>query len=133
MQYINIISKYFNGRKTWHFGGIMIPSVAVEQYHLIIRLEQLLDPEPLLVKLEQSKKVTFKQCYKRYIKAHRAGWSNAKHAAQWTSTLKTYAVPLHQIPVDEIDTDLILSCLEPIWTDKSRSRRTALWEGRAMQ
>ena len=72
-------------------------------------------------KLEHSSKVTFKQCYKRYIKAHRAGWNNAKHAAQWTSTLKTYAVPLHQVPVNEIDTDLVLSCLEPIWTDKTET------------
>jgi len=72
-------------------------------------------------KLEFSERVTFKDCYKRYIKAHRASWSNAKHAAQWTSTLKTYAAPLHEVPVADIDTDLILSCLEPIWSEKTET------------
>lgn len=81
-----------------------------------------LDRQQLLEKKKNhAKRVTFKQCYKQYIKAHEASWSNAKHAAQWTSTLKTYAFPLHHVPVDEIDTDLILSCLEPIWTEKTET------------
>lgn len=91
------------------------------------KLRKKLDPidsdrqQLLKAKLEHSKRVTFKQCYKRYIKAHKASWSNAKHAAQWTSTLKTYAVPLHHVPVDQVDTDLVLSCLEPIWRDKTET------------
>src|ERR1700674_2010816 len=28
----------------------------------------------------------FKQCAEGYVKAHRAGWRNAKHAAQWDAT-----------------------------------------------
>jgi len=29
--------------------------------------------------------MTFKQCADAFIKAHRAGWRNPKHAAQWES------------------------------------------------
>ena len=37
--------------------------------------------------------------------AHRAGWRNAKHAAQWESTLETYAEPvIGALPVQAIDT-----------------------------
>lgn len=36
---------------------------------------------------------TFKAVALDYIAAKRDGWSNPKHAAQWTSTLATYAFP----------------------------------------
>ncbi len=35
--------------------------------------------------------VTFQQCAEHYIEAKRAGWKNAKHAAQWGATLTQYA------------------------------------------
>jgi integrase len=44
---------------------------------------------------------------------------NAKHAAQWTSTLKTYAFPvIGVIAVNAIDTALVLKVIEPIWHKK---------------
>jgi hypothetical protein len=33
---------------------------------------------------------TFEQCAESYIEAQSTNWRNAKHAAQWTSTLRTY-------------------------------------------
>jgi hypothetical protein len=47
--------------------------------------------ERLKARLEAAKAITFKECAESYIKAHRAGWRNAKHAAQWEATLATYA------------------------------------------
>ena len=47
------------------------------------------------------------------------GWRNAKHAAQWTSTLLTYADPmLGCLDVNAIDTRHVLSVLRPVWTSK---------------
>lgn len=69
-------------------------------------------------RVANAKVVTFGKCAERYIDAHKAGWRNAKHAAQWTSTLNTYAAPLLSLPVATIDTGLILQCLEPHWTAK---------------
>ncbi len=67
--------------------------------------------------LERAKETTFEECAEAYIKAHRPGWKNEKHAAQWQSSLKTYAYPLiGKLPVQEIDTDKVLSALQPIWT-----------------
>ena len=42
-------------------------------------------------------------------------WRSAKHAAQWSMTLKTYAEPIRSRPVDEISTQDILDILQPLW------------------
>jgi integrase len=70
-------------------------------------------------RLEEAKAVTFKQCAEAYINSHRAGWRNGKHAGQWSATLATYAFPLiGGLPVQSVDTGLVLKVLEPIWTAK---------------
>ena len=70
-------------------------------------------------RLDAAKAITFKQCAEAYIAAHRAGWRNAKHAEQWGATLSTYAYPIiGALPVQAIDTGLVLKVLEPIWTAK---------------
>jgi integrase len=68
--------------------------------------------------LDAAKAETFKQCAERYISAHRPKWRNGKHAAQWEATLATYAEAIGSLPVQAIDTALVLKCLEPIWTTK---------------
>ena len=70
-------------------------------------------------KLTDARSMTFNQCAKAYITAHRAGWRNVKHAAQWTSTLETYAGPIFgTLPVQTIDVGLVTKALEPIWSTK---------------
>jgi integrase len=70
-------------------------------------------------RLERASHVTFKECGEGYIAAHQAGWRNAKHKAQWSSTLAKYVYPiLGDLPVSAIDTALVLKCLEPIWQTK---------------
>jgi integrase len=70
-------------------------------------------------RLDAAKAMTFQQCAESYLKAHRAGWRNGKHAAQWEATLATYAGPIiGALPVLAINTPLVLKVLEPIWTEK---------------
>jgi Arm DNA-binding domain len=70
-------------------------------------------------RLHAAKAITFKQCAESYIKAHRAGWRNGKHAAQWEATLATYAEPIiGALPVQTVDTALVLKAIEPLWTTK---------------
>lgn len=65
---------------------------------------------------------TFKECAERLIEAKRTEWRNAKHAAQWESTLKQYAFPvLGDMAVDAIETEHVLRVLEPIWTTKTET------------
>jgi len=71
------------------------------------------------VKLESATAMTFKDCAVAYIAAHRAGWKNPKHAAQWPSTLETYVYPIFgSLPVQAIDVGLVMKALEPIWNEK---------------
>ncbi|MGC1575796.1 MAG: integrase arm-type DNA-binding domain-containing protein [Beijerinckiaceae bacterium] len=70
-------------------------------------------------RVEAAKVITFKQCAESYVAAHRAGWRNGKHAAQWSATLSTYANPvIGELPVQSVDTGLVLKVLEAIWTTK---------------
>jgi integrase len=68
--------------------------------------------------LEEAKTLTFKECAESYIKSHRAGWRNEKHAKQWEATLATHAEKIMGLPVQAIDTGLVHKVLEPIWAHK---------------
>ena len=72
--------------------------------------------------LERARMMTFDQCAKAYIDAHKASWKNEKHRDQWTNTLATYASPIFgKLPVAEIDTALVVKCLAPIWQGKTET------------
>jgi integrase len=72
--------------------------------------------------LDRARAMTFQQCAEAYISAHRAGWKNDKHAAQWPSTLGTYVYPVFgALPVDAIDEALVIKVLEPIWATKTET------------
>ena len=62
-----------------------------------------------------ARSITFSECADRYIDAHRAGWRNAKHAAQWPATLKVASETFGALPVRAIDTALVMKAIEPIW------------------
>jgi integrase len=69
--------------------------------------------------LDLAKSLTFTDCAEQYIGAHRAGWRNAKHAAQWRTTVATYAEPvIGALSVQTIDTALVMKILEPLWSTK---------------
>jgi hypothetical protein len=73
-------------------------------------------------RLEAAKAVTFRACAESYIAAHRSGWRNAKHAAQWSATLETYACPVFgDLPVQAVDTGMVVKVLEPIWNSKTET------------
>jgi len=70
-------------------------------------------------RLDAAKAITFKQCAEAYIASHRAGWRNEKHKYQWAATLSAYAYPIiGALPVQAVDTALVLRVLEAIWTAK---------------
>lgn len=71
--------------------------------------------------LDAAKQMTFAQCRDAYIEAHEQSWRNAKHAAQWRSTLTTEAALLSDLPVAEISTDLVVKALGLIWATKTET------------
>jgi integrase len=71
---------------------------------------------------EAAKTMTFRQCAETFIEDNKDGWRNAKHAAQWTSTLETYANPLiGDLPVQAVDRELVRRILKPIWKTKTET------------
>jgi hypothetical protein len=54
-----------------------------------------------------------------YIQTMRPKWRNQKHADQWASTVKTYAIPyIGSKRLDEIETPDVQAILMPIWLTK---------------
>ena len=77
------------------------------------------DRERVRQALETAKAITFSKCAESFIKAHQADWKNEKHREQWQNTINTYCEPVFgTLPVQRIDTTLVLRVLEPIWTPK---------------
>jgi integrase len=70
-------------------------------------------------RLNEIKSVTFDAAAEQYAAAHRAGWRSSKHATQWLTSLATHASPvIGTMPVQVIDTPLVLKVLQPIWSTK---------------
>jgi hypothetical protein len=66
---------------------------------------------------------TFGQLVDDYIGAHEEAWKSVKHRQQWRNTIKAYCKPFLDKPVNEVDTDAVLSALKPIWTRKPETAR----------
>lgn len=71
---------------------------------------------------ERLKAWTFDACADAYIKAHAAGWKNAKHGQQWRNTLDTYARPIiGAMLARDVELPHVLAILQPIWTEKTET------------
>jgi integrase len=67
---------------------------------------------------------SFEEAARKVHAVHKAGWKNAKHAAQWLSTLETYAFPFFgSLPVSQVDTHHVMDALTPIWLTKPETAR----------
>jgi len=70
---------------------------------------------------------TFKQAAELYFDRHSASWKNKKHIAQFLSTLSAYAFPkIGALPVADVNRDLVLSCVQPIWNRKNATASRVL-------
>jgi integrase len=71
---------------------------------------------------EQASAMTFRQCAAAYIEAHEPTWRNAKHRAQWRSTLETYVYPtIGKLPVAAVDVAHVVKIVEPLWQTKTET------------
>src|SRR5690625_266109 len=70
----------------------------------------------------QARSITFDDAAKQFLAGNRYEFRNPKHAAQWESTLRTYASPvIGDLAVDTIELPHILQILKPIWTTKTET------------
>ncbi len=92
------------------------------------QLRDGLDPIDVRINSRQTKAIetlkafSFDQCAQAYIDSHRPSWRNQKHGDQWTNTIRTYASPIiGNLPIQAIDTTLVMQVLEPIWSTKNET------------
>jgi integrase len=62
-------------------------------------------------------KPTFGHAAAAFIAAKAHGWC-PRHVGYWRRTLESYASPIWDAPVDEVDTEAVLGVLQPIWQVK---------------
>ena len=127
------IYRYTSGTKRREMGLGPYPAISLAQARqkaLEKRRTTLAGLDPIEVKkveatekaLAEARAMTFKQCALAYIEAHKGGWKNAKHAAQWPSTLEAYAYPVFgDLPVQGVDVGLVMKAIEPIWATKTET------------
>lgn len=73
-------------------------------------------------RLEAARAMTFSQCAEAYIAAHSPAWRSAVHLSQWNDSIRMYVAPvIGKLPVQQIDTALILKVLQPIWQSKTET------------
>lgn len=75
-----------------------------------------------LLRARQETDKSFKQAAESYMAAHGDTWRNAKHRAQWRTSLETYAFPkLGELTVRDVALEHVLAVLEPIWREKNET------------
>lgn len=68
---------------------------------------------------ERAKLRTFEEAARACHEIKCAEFTNPKHAAQWLTTLETYAFPsIGKLPVADVETVHIVDLLKPIWIEK---------------
>lgn len=68
------------------------------------------------------KLISFADAANKFLTAKRSEFKNAKHAAQWQTTLETYAFPvIGRMGVDSIELPHIVQVLEPLWITKTET------------
>jgi integrase len=70
---------------------------------------------------ELAAKVTFGQDAEALHATKAQEFKNAKHSAQWISSLRTYAKKIWDKPVSDVSRDDVLAVLEPDWATKTET------------
>ena len=78
--------------------------------------------EVLAAPLPAATKPTFKEATIAFLKVHTKSLKNPKNAAQWRTTLETYAWPsIADVSVDQVDRGMVLRIVEPLWGVKTET------------
>jgi integrase len=110
------------------FPGVTLAGAREKARGARLQIEQGIDPiaereqTASRLRAQQAAERTFEWCAAQYIEAHGDGWRNAKHRAQWSATLATYAYPvIGRVLVRDVDQPSVLAVLEPIWRTKTET------------
>lgn len=121
VQRINIRGK----RTEIGLGPVSLVSLAeAREAALANRKEARQGGDPLRAKREAQAVLTFEEAAREVHRINVPSWSNAKHAAQFISTLQTYTFPkIGSHKVADLTTADVLAVLQPIWLEKPETAR----------
>lgn len=72
--------------------------------------------------LAAAKTMTFKEAAEAFYALHEKKWRNRKHREEFLSSLRRYAYDhIGKVAVADIDTGLVLKCIEPTWGIKTET------------
>ena len=116
----------FKGRRREiGLGSAKIVSVATARknaYQNLVLVSEGIDP--IVDKKQDSIIPKFEAAARKVHEENRPTWRNAKHAAQFITTLETYAFPvIGNLSVTEINSSHILRILSPIWVTKAETAK----------
>ena len=99
-------------------GGLSLQQARAEAERLRKHRNEGKDPKAERLASEKAGRAipTFGSFADDYLANHRVKFRNDKHIAQWEMTLTTYCQPIRSKPLNEINTEAVLSVLQPIWT-----------------
>lgn len=97
-------------------------TLAAARDKALVRRRAIIEGQAPLAHQHAPRALDFRATAEALIDSKEAGWRNAKHRKQWTSTLVTHAYPkLGDRDVKGIEVGDILDVLRPIWTEKTET------------
>ncbi len=98
-------------------GAALVPLAEARDKALAYRKQARDGGDPIAERRKANVAIpTFTEAAEQVHSEHKASWKNAKHAAQWINTLRTYAYPaLGSRRIDQVETPDVLRALSPIW------------------
>ena len=114
--------KVHNGRRReFGLGSTIDVSLAIAREHAAELRRAFLEGREI-IHLQRSIEIpttpTFGQFADEFITSIASGFRNQKHINQWSSTIKTYAAPIADKPISDINERDLLKILQPIWLEK---------------
>jgi len=99
-----------------------------------LRLAARAGRDPVLERrAREASAVTFRQAFDSYFELKARSIGNAKHLAQWRSTMEAYVFPvIGGRPVADITSGEVIAILEPIWHAKAETAKRVLQRIRAV-
>jgi integrase len=80
--------------------------------------------DPVHERLKEAGIPTFREAAAKVFAENNKSWRNAKHRAQWLSTLSTYVFPfIGDMSVDKVDGPVVRDILIKIWLEKPETAR----------
>jgi len=120
------LGSYFHSRGPRGFSCVTLAAARQARDAALALLKRGLDPleernkATLAAAVATAKTKTFDECARDYIESHAPAWRGPKSREQWEASLRDYASPVFgRLPVDQIDVQLVLQVVEPIWVSKN--------------